>query len=319
LPLRAHFTISSNHRAAWQEALAAVAAALPPSAVPAVTFSEQSPATDTLAADQHGELLRDELGRLELRPGGHGALLRNLESAARDHGFDLVWIKNIDNVRPPGARTTTVAESRALFGLLLVLERQVAEHLTALESSAEPAALRAAAQFLARELARPSAPRLLERPAGEARLALRGLLERPLRVCGVVPNSGEPGGGPFWVADREFGQSPQIVEVAQILRDDPAQAAILAGSTHFNPVALFCSLRSSRGEPFSLARYVDPETWFVATKSKGGRQVRALERPGLWNGAMAGWNTVFVHMSPPTFAPVKTVFDLLRPEHQAST
>ncbi len=324
--LRAHFTVSSAHRAAFAHELARVRGALPFATALLVTFSEQSPATDTLAADQHGDLRRDAAGALELRPGGHGALLPNLEAAARDAGFDLAGIKNIDNVRPAAGRAPVVLESRALLGLLVVLEERAGDPLRALERGGAPAALAAAAAFVTGELmlADPGVWQngvwqngsLENAPVLDASARLRHILRRPLRVCGVVPHRGEPGGGPFWVRDEERGAAPQIVEWSQIDHQDPEQARVLARATHFNPVALFCTLRDPGGQPYPLAPQVDPETWFVAVKSTGGEVVRALERPGLWNGAMAGWNTVFVEMTAATFAPVKTVFDLLRPEHQ---
>lgn len=146
---------------------------------------------------------------------------------------------------------------------------------------------------------------------------LLDLLDRPLRVAGVVPNVGEPGGGPFWVADADGRETPQIVEMSQVDLDRPDQARIVADATHFNPVHLVCRLRSHRDELYDLDRFVDPEAVFIARKTHGGRPVLALERPGLWNGAMARWNTVFVEVPGTIFAPVKTVFDLLRPEHQA--
>ena len=152
---------------------------------------------------------------------------------------------------------------------------------------------------------------------GERTAAARALVERPLRVCGVVPNTGEPGGGPFWVAQRTGPATPQIVESSQVDGSQPDQVALWRASTHFNPVDLALALRDAEGQPYPLERFVDPETAFVARKSEAGRELTVLERPGLWNGAMAGWNTLFVEVPGSTFAPVKSVLDLARPDHRA--
>lgn len=232
-----------------------------------VRLTTQSPSTDTVAIDSSGELFRKGDGGILFRPGGHGALIENLE---RTEG-DVVCIKNVDNVVHQSHAVISVLWKKLLSGFLLRLER-------------DPA---------------------FQRERGD----------RPLRVCGVVPNEGEPGGGPFWVEGRH-GARPQIVESSQVDSKDPAQQAILRSSTHFNPVDLVCSLRDSRGAPYPLREFVDPETVFLARKVSEGRPLEALERPGLWNGAMAGWQTVFVEMPKETFAPVKTVLDLLRPLHQ---
>jgi hypothetical protein len=229
-------------------------------------LSHQEPATDMLAVDLDGRPVRDAEGALLLRPGGHGALLGNLERC----GADLVVIKNIDNVVPDRLKETTVRWKKLLVGYLTQLQEALKHHL-----------------------------------------------QRPLRVCGVVPNQGQPGGGPFWVRGADGRLSVQIVESAQVDMADRAQRSIWQAATHFNPVDLICALRDPRGRPYALASYVDPRTAFVATKDHDGRPLRALEHPGLWNGAMADWYTVFVEVPAETFAPVKTVLDLLRPEHRA--
>jgi hypothetical protein len=230
-----------------------------------VTFSSQSPATDTIALDEDGGLFRLDGGPLLLRPGGHGALLSNLEAT---HG-DLVYVKNIDNVQPRSRAETTVVWKRLLAGLLLETLEQLGDG------------------------------------------------GRPVRVCGVVRNQGEPGGGPFWVEGENGAQSLQIVESSQVGLGDPETRRVFEASTHFNPVDLVCALRAPDGAPYRLADFVDPSAVFLAKKSHAGRGLVALERPGLWNGAMARWHTVFVEVPIETFTPVKTVFDLLRPEHQA--
>ena len=277
-----------------------------------VELSEQHPHTDTLAITPEGEPFREDDGRLVLRPGGHGALLSNLGS------LDARWVllKNVDNVRPEPAHELVAHWQEVIGGWLVRLEERAATHLRRLRSGAHEAAdLTAAARFLADELNVPGATAWAERPAGELPRLLRDALDRPLRVCAVVVNRGEPGGGPFWVSRPGGEASAQIVERDEVA-DEPAQQELLGAGTHFNPVQIAAGMRDADGRPWDLARFVDPRAVFITRKSHGGRPLLALERPGLWNGAMAGWNTVFVEVPAETFAPVKTVFDLLRPEHQ---
>jgi hypothetical protein len=276
-----------------------------------VGFSVQDPSTDTLAAEEDGAPLRDADGRLVFRPGGHGALLSNLDR----FGTDLVYVKNIDNVQPDARRGETVAWKRALGGLLVELQDEILRHLDQLVSpDGRDEAAEGARRFAERWFR-------LEHPAtsegagpDRRRERLLRWLERPIRVCGVVANTGEPGGGPFWVRDREGRVSRQIVEAAQVA-GDRERMDLLRRSTHFNPVDLVCAVADRTGRPYDLAKFVDRDTAIVTEKSFNGREVRVLERPGLWNGAMAGWNTVFVEVPLETFSPVKTVFDLVRPEH----
>ena len=259
---RYHFTVPPGSRPRFEARLDTLRARFEVSGRRLlVDFSEQDPATDTLALDASGAPARGSDGRLVLRPSGHGALLANLGAS----GGDLVVIKNVDNVLPTGRH----AEG-ARFKLVLA--------------------------GLADEL------------AGETG-------ERPVRVCGVVANTGEPGGGPFWVASPGGAVSPQIVEASQIDPHDPGQREVWRASTHFNPVDLVVALRGPDGAAHDLHRFVDPSASFVSEKGEGGRTLRVLERPGLWNGAMAGWRSVFVEVPAWTFAPVKTVLDLARPEH----
>jgi hypothetical protein len=273
-----------------------------------VELSEQSPSTDTLAVDLEGRPARDAEGRLLLRPGGHGALLRNLA----DLDAELVVIKNIDNVLPGPDQEESVEVERLLFGELLRLEERQHElqRRLARAHAATAADVAAARQLLAAELGRGRADELDGAPI------LFELLHRPLRVCAVVRNTGEPGGGPFWVRDRKGRVTPQIVESSQIDHADQEQAELARNATHFNPVLLVASLRDFRGAAYDLARFVDEETAFVTHKSADGKEIVALERPGLWNGSMAGWCTRFVEVLGCTFAPVKTVFDLLRDAHR---
>ncbi len=238
-----------------------------------ITFSEQMPSTDTLAANPDGTPFRNPDGSLLFRPGGHGALIENLNQL----DCDIAFIKNIDNVVPDYRKHSTVHYKQVLAGILI--EEQ--QHVFSLLRN----------------------PNLSEEE--------RQWLKRPIRVCGVVRNTGEPGGGPFIVREKDGTMSYQILESSQI-----ADKQLMARSTHFNPVDLVCSLRDENGKAYNLPDFVDPETGFISHKSKDGKDLLALELPGLWNGAMAKWNTIFVEVPVSTFNPVKTVNDLLRPEHQ---
>ncbi len=284
----------------------------------AVDFSSQRPSTDTLAVDRAGNPFRQDDGTLLLRPGGHGALIENLAELAAAGG-DLVLLKNIDNVLPDAGKPLVDLWRRLLLGCLVETEGRIARLVARLaEDEGDAAALAEAAALVGGELGR-ALPAGWDAMAPEARREhLVERLLRPLRVCGVVENTGEPGGGPFWVRGEDGEVSAQIVEASQIDLGDPEQREQLASSTHFNPVDIACALRDPRGRPHDLARHVDPATVFLADKSHAGRPLRALERPGLWNGAMAGWSTLFVEVPTATFAPVKTVLDLLRPEHQSA-
>ncbi len=307
---RVRFSVSPGQRAAFEELTRWV--------VPLwegrlscrfdVGFSVQSPATDTLALDESGRPFRDGSGSLVLRPAGHGALLDNLAAL----GADLVLIKNVDNVAPDRLKGPTYRWSRLLAGRALEIQARIAGLMRRLEDPADAAAAREGLEMAAATLGRrpPSG-------AGSDRRALaRDLLDRPLRVCGMVPNAGEPGGGPFWTEAPDGRRELQIVEGAEVDPRDPRQREILAGASHFNPVFMACLLRDHRDRPYDLGAFADHDAVIVTAKSSGGRRLLALERPGLWNGAMARWNTVFVEVPPEVFNPVKSVADFLRPEHQ---
>lgn len=306
---RLHFTVPAEHLSRFQATLDRVRPHVETrrrGARLSVSFSTQQPSTDTLALDDEGAPFRLADGTLLLRPSGHGALLRNLQ----DCGGDLVVVKNIDNILPDESTAEVVRWKRLLIGYLAGLQAEVFAHLKAVTApSPSRAALDAARRFAAERFARVV-------PAEAGPEGLIRALHRPLRVCGVVRNDGEPGGAPFWVRDADGSERLQIVEPAQVALDDPEQARLFRGATHFNPVDLVCGLRGYDGAPFDLDPFVDPETAFVTRKTADGRGLTALERPGLWNGSMAGWNTVCVEVPAATFAPVKTVFDLLRPQHQ---
>jgi len=318
-----HFTISQQHEERFERLLEKVRPELEErlDCRFEVSFSFQRPATDTLAVDLENKPFRLEDGSLLFRPGGHGALIDNLHDLGRD-GWDVVVLKNIDNVVPDAKKPLAHLWRRLLGGCLLAVRERAFGHLDRLEAldgvqgEAAEAVLKEAGDFLATELSRPLPAGFHAASLAERKTFLMDALDRPLRVCGVVRNQGEPGGGPFWVESPSGGISPQIVEASQIDPASAEQQAVLKASTHFNPVDLACGLRDRHGRPYDLQRTIDQSTAFISEKSYEGRPLKALERPGLWNGAMAGWNTVFVEVPDATFAPVKTVLDLLRPEHQ---
>jgi hypothetical protein len=311
-PARLSFTVSPDLVTAFREHIEAVRGSLA-----GIHLSPQSPATDTVALDADaadGSLMRRKDGHLLFRPGGHGALIENLHDLAQG-GADLVLIKNIDNVQPEHRQGVTIRWKKILGGTLIGLQARIHGLLEELDRG-ESETVEEALTFLREDLQLdPTLLEALPNDDGERRVFVLDRLHRPLRVCGVVLNQGEPGGGPFWVRGADGAVTRQIVEGAQIDQTSETQRAILAAATHFNPVDLACAVRDHRDRPFDLHRYVDPQAAFVAEKSHEGRHLKALERPGLWNGAMAHWNTVFLEIPPETFTPVKTILDLLRPEH----
>ncbi len=315
---RLHFTVSPGHEEELRRLLEEVRPRFEErlDARFQVSFSSQARSTDTLAVDLENRPFRLADGSLLFRPGGHGALIRNLHTLA-GLGWDVVLLKNIDNVVPDDRKTAGLLWKKLLAGALLALQKRIFGYLERLEDGASvtPEILEEVEKFMTDALVRP-VPAEMSLKAEELRRYFLRILDRPLRVCGVVRNQGEPGGGPFWVAEPGGEVSLQIVETSQIDPEDKEQQKILRSSTHFNPVDIACALRDRHGRPYDLERYIDPSTVFIAKKSHEGRMLKALERPGLWNGAMADWNTVFVEVPDATFAPVKTVLDLLRPEHQ---
>jgi len=304
-----HFTVSPNFQDHARLALLKYAEDLGLTAGCSldVTFSEQHLSTDTLAVDENNMPFRSADGRLLFRPGGHGALLRNLDALQAD----VIFIKNIDNVVPDSKKTDTVASKRALGGVLLDLvarRNAVLIHLEDSVSGAISDAKRLLRQWFVHED---------ETILPDDQEALINLLNRPIRVCGMVRNVGEPGGGPFWMTTGGGYCTTQIVEAAQIDLSNEDQREQFEASTYFNPVDLVCHTRDHRGLKYNLADFSNPRRAFIAMKSLGNRRLKALERPGLWNGAMEHWLTVFIEVPATTFAPVKTVNDLLRPEHRA--
>jgi len=278
-----------------------------------VSFSFQHKSTDTIAVDKNNIPVKDANGNLIFRPGGHGTLIENLS----DLDADIIFVKNIDNVVPDRLKHETKRYKKALAGLLVTLRNKVFILLEKLENEASLSdhELHAKVEsFLKKELFIDFKDSF-ENDKVKHEFFVRKL-NRPIRICGMVKNEGEPGGGPFWTENADGTISLQIVEKAQIDLNDPLQVEILNNATHFNPVDLICSTKNYKGEKFDLKKYVDPQTGFISSKSKDGIELKALELPGLWNGAMSNWNTIFVEVPNATFNPVKTINDLLRPEHQ---
>ena len=306
------FTISPEHRPLFEKALEEVKEKFEKryGVRYDVTFTYQDKSTDTVAADMDNKPFICDDGSTLFRPAGHGALIYNL-NAVED---ELVSIKNIDNVAVERLLPVTALYKKALMGTALRLRDRIFAYLRALDGDPSPELLEEIEQWLSQTLCI-SFDSLPSSPSEKAKV-LRGKLDRPVRVCGMVRNLGEPGGGPFIVKGGDGSTSLQILESAQIDRNDPSAAGALAGATHFNPVDLICCLRDYKGGRFDLLKHIDPDTGFISFKSFQGRELKALELPGLWNGAMSDWNTLFVEVPVETFNPVKTVLDLLREAHQ---
>ena len=309
-----HFTVSTEHRELFE---ALVERILPEYEKQYgvryhVSFSEQKPSTDTVAANMDNTPFRTEDGKLLFRPGGHGALIRNLG----DLESDVVFVKNIDNVVPDKLKPVTVTWKQVIAGVLVETQQKAFDYLRLLDTgSYSHAQIEEMIHFVRHELYT-DIPGLKNMEDAELVTYLRGKLNRPMRVCGMVKNVGEPGGGPFMAYNPDGSVSLQILESSQIDKNNPAYVKMFTAGTHFNPVDLVCGIRNYKGERFDLTQYVDPATGFISYKSKNGKELKALELPGLWNGAMSNWSTIFVEVPLQTFNPVKTVNDLLRPEHQ---
>ena len=311
---RLHFTVSPEHEQLFTETVKNLKFAYEANygVRYEISYSCQKPSTDTVAIDAEGNLFREKDGRLLFRPGGHGALIENLNDLAGE----IVFIKNIDNIVPEPRVETTVTYKKVLAGLLLRLQQQTFDYLNILDGGDVTEEELAEITTFARTKLMIDVPGFVEQyDRYEKTDFLYDCLNRPIRVCGMVKNEGEPGGGPFWVRNMDDEVSLQIIESSQIDHAKADQEAIFKASTHFNPVDLVCGCWNYKGEAFNLKDYVDPNTGFVSNKSKDGRELRALELPGLWNGAMADWITLFVEVPIETFNPVKTVNDLLKPMH----
>lgn len=276
-----------------------------------VSFSEQKPSTDTIAADMENKPFRDN-GKLLFRPGGHGALIENLN----DLEADIVFIKNIDNVVPDRLKEETVTYKKLIAGVLITLQKKAFEYLELLDGGKYThEQLEEIIRFVQQDLCCRKTD-IKELEDAELVIYLRKKLNRPMRVCGMVKNVGEPGGGPFLAYNPDGTISLQILESSQIDMNDEEKKAMFEKGTHFNPVDLVCAVRDYKGNKFNLVDFVDKATGFISYKSKSGKELKALELPGLWNGAMSDWSTVFVEVPLGTFNPVKTVNDLLREQHQ---
>lgn len=312
--VRLHFTVSPEHESKFKEEVASIQPKLEKEfgVKFEVSYSQQKKSTDTIAVTMDNEPFVEEDGSILFRPAGHGALLENLDEI----DADLIYIKNIDNVVPDRLKPTTKSYKIAIGGLLLEIQEAVFEALKGLTASPDEESLKKAAATFTDKLGGKMPSKYSELPYEEKVKYLKQRLNRPLRVCGMVKNTGEPGGGPFWVSEDDGSVSLQIAETAQIDLSDASQKTIMQESTHFNPVDLACATKDFEGNKFDLLKFRDMRTGFITEKSKSGRELKALELPGLWNGAMAGWNTVFVEVPLITFNPVKTVNDLLRDEHQ---
>lgn len=316
--VRLHFTVSPEHEQGFIDLLERIRVDYEDmfGVNYQISFSRQKPSTDTIAVSPDNEPFREKDGSLLFRPGGHGALLDNLN----DLDNDLIFIKNIDNVVPDRLKEATYTYKKVLAGILLHYQKHIfrfqkelnEKHHTALDS----AFLAEAANFLENALNTHPAENQYYTEKEDLYIYLREKYNRPLRVCGMVKNEGEPGGGPFWAKNSDGTVSLQIAESVQIDMKNPVQQKITAHATHFNPVDLVCGIRNYKGEKFNLLDFRDPKTGFISLKSKDGRDLKAQELPGLWNGAMSDWNTIFVEVPIETFNPVKTVNDLLRPQHQ---
>jgi hypothetical protein len=305
-----HFTVSPEHRSGFENLLNRVKDKYEKKygIVLSVSFSEQKKSTDTIAVDMSNLPFRNTDGSLLFRPAGHGALLENLNEL----DAEIVFVKNIDNVTVESCIDDTVKTKKALAGLLLNVREKVFDMQRKAKSADNIQTLKDISNFIEQTF-------LVSVKSSNDINALKqeiiNTLNRPIRICGMVKNEGEPGGGPFIAHDAEKRPSPQVVESSQIDMSDIPQKEIFASSTHFNPVDLVCSLRDIDGKKFNLLNFRDPETGFISVKTKDGKELKAQELPGLWNGAMSNWNTIFVETPLSTFNPVKTVNDLLKKEH----
>lgn len=309
-----HFTVSPEHRDKFEKLVVEV--------LPSyeskfgvkyfVSFSEQKASTDTIAVNLDNTPFREKDDSLLFRPAGHGALLENL--AVLD--ADVIFIKNVDNVVPDHLKDTTVTYKKAIAGVLLDYQARIFGYLEQLDGGATDALLSELDEFFQKELCVRPPTAFGTWNDDEKATYFKKKLQRPLRVCGMVPNVGEPGGGPFWADNADGSASLQIVESAQVDMDNAEQKGTFQNATHFNPVDLVCAMKDHKGHTYPLRQFRDPMTGFISSKSKDGKELKAQELPGLWNGAMADWNTLFVEVPLITFNPVKTVNDLLREQHQ---
>lgn len=308
-----HFTVSPEHRRLFERLLAQRVPVMEKvwGVTYHVTMSEQRPSTDTIAVTTDNQPYRNGDGTLLFRPAGHGALIENLN----DREADVIFVKNIDNVVPSALRHATTRYKKVIAGYLVQIQAHVAHFLRQLEDECSHEQLLKILEFVEKYLFTTCDK---TQQMDDLQLAdyLRRKLNRPIRVCGMVKNEGEPGGGPYLAINRDGSCSLQILEAAQINPDDSAAVELMKGGTHFNPVDLVCYIKDYKGQKFDLRQFVDHDTGLISEKSKDGVEIKALELPGLWNGSMSDWITIFVEVPIETFNPVKTVNDLLRQQHQ---
>lgn len=310
-----HFTISEQHTELFEKEFDAIKERVSNKTNTTfdVGYSYQKSSTDTIAVNMDNSLFRNPDGSLLFRPGGHGALIENLN----EQDADIIFIKNIDNVVIPKNTEMVTKSKKVLAGHLLKVQQKAFMYAKLLDAhEIGDAQLKAIKDFLEKELNVRFSNAYEDFTSDEKVKVLKDKINRPIRVCGMVKNEGEPGGGPFWIKDNGNRISLQIVESAQMDTSDKGQMEIVAEATHFNPVDLICGVRNYKGEKYNLLNFVNPKQGFITEKTKDGKELKALELPGLWNGAMAFWNTIFVEVPLPTFNPVKTVNDLLKPSHQ---
>jgi hypothetical protein len=310
-----HFTVSPQHRAHFDGLMDQVKDRYEKmyDVTYEITYSEQNPGTDTIAVDFNNNPFRDENDEILFRPGGHGALLENLNNM----DSDIVMIKNIDNVVPDHLKPVTIEYKKVLGGVLLEVQEKLYGYQKQLDEQSLSADLAAEiVTFLKEEVFYVVSEGFAGQSMEEKQQQLKEILQRPIRVCGMVINTGAPGGGPFWVRNSDGSVSLQIVESAQIDMDNPTQKQMMEDAGYFNPTDVICGLKNYKGESYNLMSYRDNDTGFITEKSLGGKKLKALELPGLWNGSMANWNTIFVEVPAATFNPVKSVNDLLKQEHQ---
>ncbi len=309
-----HFTVSHEHMELFKQKVAQKADlyAKKYGISYDISFSEQKPSTDTIAANPDGTPFRNSDGSLLFRPGGHGALIENLNEI----DADVIFVKNIDNVVPDRLKADTVEWKQIIAGVLVTLQKKAFEYLRLLDTGKYThEQIEEMIRFVQQDLCCRKHD-IKELEDADLVIYLRNKLNRPMRVCGVVKNVGEPGGGPFLTYNQDGTVSLQILESSQIDKSNKEYMEMFTKGTHFNPVDLVCAVKDYQGKPFDLPKYVDPTTGFISQKSKSGKELQALELPGLWNGAMSDWSTVFVEVPLSTFNPVKTVNDLLRDQHQ---
>ncbi len=315
-----HFTVSPEHQQAFEKHVAEIQPKYEKmfGVTYQIGFTQQKPSTDTIAVTHENEPFRNHDGSILFRPAGHGALLENLN----DLDADIIFIKNIDNVVPDQLKKPTIGYKKAIAGVLLNFQEQIFYFQKKLKehhnSSLESAFYAEASNFLENVLHISPPHNQYYSEKEELYHYFSNKFNRPIRVCGMVKNQGEPGGGPFFAENSDGSVSLQIAESSQIDLQDPEQAAIAHHATHFNPVDLVCAVKNYKGEKYNLLDFSDPETGFISSKSKDGKELKAQELPGLWNGAMSDWNTIFVEVPVETFNPVKSVTDLLRKEHQSN-